>query len=216
MEAFVKKLQGQLEKELNSVDPGKNAVKGHDHRIKIVRQAIDSLKEYIFEHPFPDQAAEIHYFKNVAPTFYGYHLYFIKLYNLELCRISSSKEEFLTYIEQELQEISLFFRANSDFCKYFHSGNSFLDEKYFTRKAQEYWIDDLSAVIDEEYCLASYRASWILANERYRKQLMQELRNPEPLQNAGSSCVGGRGAISCFTGKRRHRDRQSTSHSYTA
>jgi hypothetical protein len=196
MQAFVKKLQGQLEKELDSVDPGQNAIKGYDHRIRIINKYINGLKEYICEHPFSDLSVEIHYFKHIAPAFYSQHLYFIKLYNLELCRISSCAAEFIKHAEHELQEIEVFFKENNAFCKYFHSGNSFLDEKYFTRSAREHWMDDLSTVIDEDFCVASYRASWMLANDRYRKYLTQQLSSPDPLQNAGTANTKWTGTVS--------------------
>jgi len=71
----------------------------------------------------------------IAPTFHSQHLYFEKLYNLELYRISSNKEEFSKYVEFELKEIDDFLRKNRDLFRYFYSGHTALNKKYFTRRS---------------------------------------------------------------------------------
>jgi hypothetical protein len=52
-----------------------------------------------------------------------------------------------------------------------------MDESLFTHHTPEGWVlEDLSAIIDSHFSIASYRVAWILAYEQYRHYLEQELK----------------------------------------
>src|SRR5260221_5381184 len=120
MEVFAKKLQEQLEAELKKVDPKSNAVKGYNHCIKLVKNAIDELKTYLLKYPFKDTAAEVNYFKIIAPSFYSRYFYFMKLYDVERNRISSTKELFLLFLEKEEKSMQDFYHKYGEICHYIY------------------------------------------------------------------------------------------------
>jgi len=132
MEEYVKKLRAQLEEELGKIDPEKSSVKGHDQRVKLIKKAIGTLKSYLKRHPLKNAAEYAYYFKHLAPLFYQPYIYYTKLYNLELTRISSPEESLPLFIEEELKAIDVFYQKNEDFCRYYYMGATFMDEQLFT------------------------------------------------------------------------------------
>jgi hypothetical protein len=183
MEALVKELQGRVEDELSKIDPLRNAVKGYDNRCKIVKNSIIELKRHIAAHPFADQAAEIHCFKHVLPAFFSQYFYFVKVYNAERKRIISSKETFHHFLEDELKKLEVRLIDYGDFCHYYYAGSTKLDSYYYTRDSWESWPEDQSVMPDEYCALGSYKASWIMADERYRQYLYREIQGPESTVN---------------------------------
>ncbi|HEY4061752.1 MAG TPA: RteC domain-containing protein, partial [Puia sp.] len=177
MDAFVKDLQERVEHELKKIDLLDNAVQGYDHRVRIMHNAIIELKRYIATHTFPNYAAEIHCFKHVLPFFFSRYFYFGKVYNAEGKRITSGKENFRHFLEDELKRIEVRFIEYGDFCQYYYRGSEALDAQYYTRASWEIWGDQ-SQLPDENSSLGTYKASWIMADERYREYCMRELQEP--------------------------------------
>src|SRR5882672_8177882 len=110
MEAFVINLQIEVQAKLDKVDPNVGPVKGYDKKIEPVEWAIIEMKHYLVKHPFPDKATEINYFKHWMPFFYKQHVYFTSLYQLELIRRTSDKEELFGYLEDEKKKITSFLK----------------------------------------------------------------------------------------------------------
>src|SRR5258708_1556484 len=188
MEEYVKQLKAQLETEFNKINLEGNAAKGYGQCAKLVKDCIDALKSYLVKHPFKDLAAEVYYFKQVAPIFYPLFFYVTKLYYVELVRITSTKEAFLSFLDKEEKAIEDFYDKYGDFCRYYYMGVTFLDAQFFTRGAPENWIPDEAALlIDDNFSLASYRLAWIKANEEYRRFLENEkirLENRQAAEDA--------------------------------
>lgn len=182
MEAFVKELQGRVENELKNIDPLSSAVKGYDHRSKIMKNAIAELKKYIANHPFADQAAEIYCFKHVLPFFLSQYYYFGMVCEAEEERNTSGQKNFRHFLENELEKIKTGFHQYGDFYKYYLKGREALDAQYYTRASWEIW-EDPSVFPDENSSLGSVKASWIMADERYRDYLNRELRGPGSFNN---------------------------------
>src|SRR4029077_9475133 len=99
----------------------------------LTKSIIEELRTIISAYTFRDKVEEISYFKSLAPPFYSEHFYYSKLLTGELHRLSGTKEDRKSFQDQELQEIGRFFLVNGDFIRYYYSGSTALDEKYFTR-----------------------------------------------------------------------------------
>jgi hypothetical protein len=183
MESSINSFYQGLSKTLDSLVAEPDPIKRHDQSVKAIHQALANLKTFLHLNPIQTVMEEIQYFKYLAPLFYSEYFYHIKAYDVELLKRSTSKENIRAVLDHDLKEIDLFFARNADFCKYYHIGTTYLDEQIFTRHDGNRWpLDDLSFVIDTNFCLASYKISWILANEKYRRYLEQEierLNNPE-------------------------------------
>src|SRR5258706_9659805 len=104
MKTLAKQLQERLSTELQKISDETNAVKGYDLRRNLLEDSIKELKEYVAEHPFPDKAAEIHYYKYIAPAFYQQFFYFNMLYSIELERITSDEQDIPLILQKELEK----------------------------------------------------------------------------------------------------------------
>src|SRR6187402_131417 len=114
METLVMKLQADLQSKLDLIDPDTSPVKGYDKKIKVVKDAVLTLKEELTLHPLPDKSVEIKFFKEWLPSIYSQYVLFGCLYKLECNRIMQSNEKFAAYIESETIRITDFMRDHQD------------------------------------------------------------------------------------------------------
>ena len=179
MEAFVKELLKHLEAGLSAIDPESNPIKGYDKAVELARHCITTLKKHLLSHPIEDETSQIYYFKHIVPVIYSPCIYYIKLHDMELHRITSIPEKFSVYLTKELKEVSEFLETNGDLHRYYYSGQQSHDRHYFTNRLAE-MRDEISIVIDSSLCPNSYLLSKILAYEKYRGILKTELEGPPP------------------------------------
>ena len=158
-------------------------VQRYDRSRKLVRKTIDELKGFATSNAFQSTSEEIQYFKTVCPIFYSKYFYFNRVYHVEVLKRSAGKKSLRWMYNHDLREIELFFSQNQDMCMYYYENLSHRDEELFTRQSSRQGIiEDLSPVIDANFTLASYKISWIIANEKYRCYLEKEckrLDNPQ-------------------------------------
>lgn len=177
MKEVIQQLQANMELSLEETNLIPDPVQRYDRCIKLVGKAIEELKGLIGSYTFQNAEEEIHYFKSVCPVFYSKHFYFIKVCDIELLKCSTGKKNLRWKYEHDLREIELFFIQNRDLCKYYYGSLTYLDEQLFTRRnGHQGIIEDLSPVIDPNFTLASYKVSWIIANQKYRCFLEKELK----------------------------------------
>lgn len=180
MQEVFQQLQANMELSLEKTNLIPDPVQRYDRRIKLVSKAIDELKDLISSYIFQSTDEEIHYFKTLCPVFYSRHFYFIKVYDIELLKCSEGKKSLRWKYDHDLREIELFFTQNRELCKYFYGSQTYLDEQLFTRRNRHRGvIEDLSPVIDANFTLASYKVSWIIANQKYRCYLEKEITRLE-------------------------------------
>jgi len=173
MEAFMRELQMQLEKDLDGTSRGTTPVKGYDIRVKLVEIAVTQIKEYVSDHPFLNKEVEIQYFKCWILPFIKLHSYYVRLYNLEATRITSDKDELLQYIQDERKRIGSFFIAHQELYRYYRTGRTDDDERFFTFRPPSGTSDFL--VADSTFCRASLVLGELLAYEEYRNVLDSEI-----------------------------------------
>jgi len=173
MEAFMRELQLQLEKDLDAISCEATPVKGYYIRVKLVETAITRIKEYVANHSFPDREMEIQYFKCWILPFIKLHVYYVRLYNLEAARISSDRDELLQYIQGEKKRIGSFFITNQELYRYYRTGRTDDDERYFTFRLPSGSSDFLIA--DRTFCRPSLVLGELLAYEEYRAMLDSEI-----------------------------------------
>ena len=176
METYAIRLYEQLSANLESHTAEADLVKRYDGCVKSIEETLAELKKYLHIHPFSNREEEIKYFKQLAPLFYSLHFYYIKIYDAELFKRCASLENIRMLFEHGLQEIDLFFFRNNEFCKYYYTRATFLDEQLFVRYDSRIWpFEDLSLVMDAEFSMGSYKVSRILAYEKYRIYLQREI-----------------------------------------
>jgi hypothetical protein len=173
----IQQLQANMELGLEETNLILDPVHRFERCTKLVIRAIDELKALVNSNSFPSPEEEIHYFKAVCPSFYGNHFYFTKVYAIERLKRSARKKNLRKTFNHDLKEIELFFSQNKETCDYFYESLTYRDQELFRRDgSHEGVIEELSPVIDVNLTITSYKISLIIANEKYRVYLQDELK----------------------------------------
>jgi hypothetical protein len=199
MDAFVSVLESRLEAALAGLAAEGNAVLRYTRTVEMIRELVGELKTHLALHPFPGLAAEIRYFKELAPRLYSRLFYFMKLRQVESLRAYEGRQRFRERLEQELKEIEGFFSKHGDICRYYHEQTSYWDQQLFTRAGRaDFPVDDIVIILDGDFTLGSYWVSWILANQKLRGWLEEQVRlleNGEPVAQKGPLLPWKRGVM---------------------
>jgi hypothetical protein len=181
MEHFMKELEAGLKETLKEVEKENNILCRYSMRVQAIRKALEKMRDYNEKNPFASKAEEINYFKNLAPRLYSQLFYFYKIYQVELEKYYAQKQKMELFYRSELAVIYDFYQQHGEFCRYFHFGSTNLDEHYFTKGDwEETVIDDVAVMMGRDYCVGSYWAARVIANQELQKYLEEELYN---LQN---------------------------------
>lgn len=173
MMELVKRLQIEVQSELDLVNPWGSPVKGYDQKMKMVKYAIVELKRHLDAHSFPDKGMEIEFFKQWLPGFYKQYIYFSVLFQLECARITSNSELFNTYLKNERCRIADFRIQHKDMYLYNLLGKTDEDEELFVRDPLPDTRDFIGQ--EENFCVNTVILSELLAYDDYEKVLEKEL-----------------------------------------
>ncbi|MBX2950067.1 MAG: RteC domain-containing protein [Crocinitomicaceae bacterium] len=125
-----------------------------------------------------EEANEIIFFKNIKPLFVSRLIYFICVYNIETNRPNGSIKFKRKYLQLELAKIKNYFDDNLEFYRYYRTGSTYLDHKYFVRGKQDIRlnIDTYVYETDPEFSTShDFKISTILANDLLQVYLENEL-----------------------------------------
>lgn len=172
METLFKRLQIEMQSELDLISPFGSPVKGYDEKMKVVRLAVLQLKRHLRTNPFPNKATEIQYFKEWLPSLCKQYIYFTVLYELECSRITSDSENFFNYLESEKKRITAFLTEHRGLYFYYILDKSDKDELLFVRTPLPETGDFVER--EEDSCRDSLILSELLAYEEYKKVLKEE------------------------------------------
>jgi hypothetical protein len=186
MKELIKRLQIEVQSELELVNPYASPVKGYDQKMKVVKYAILELKHHLDVHSFPDKSTEVEFFKQWLPGFCKQYIYFTALFHLECTRITSDSEIFNTYLKNERCEIADFRIQHKDMYLYHLLGKTDKDEELFVRNPLPDTLDFIRQ--EENFCGNSVILSELLAYDDYEKVLEKELE----LINVMKTAVEGR------------------------
>lgn len=173
METLFKRLQIEVQSELEVINPFGTLVKGYDEKKEVVKLAIMKLKHHLAIHPFADKATEIKYFKYWLPYFWKQYIYFAILYELECNRITLDPEAFSSYLEDQKKQMAAFLVDHRDLYLYYMLGKSDKDDQLFLHTPLP--ETDNFPEIEENSCHESMNLSRLLAYEDYKKILNEEI-----------------------------------------
>lgn len=147
--------------------------------IRICKKAMIILKKYISCISFECLDDEIHFFKEIKPLFYSKYIYYISVYQFHLRKPTGTEDDLKAYITMQLSDIKRFFDHNQSFYQYYRANSSNQDEVYFTRNSYEIQGDAEDFHGDDMFSTShDYKLSKIIANEKFREYLMQQLDRP--------------------------------------
>lgn len=130
---------------------------------------------------------EAYYFKIHKPFFWGYYIYFNRIYDLEVGKPPLTTEDQANYYRKHLKTIDDFFQENKFIYRYIRSGSTHLDDKLFFDPSKTGTIAlnaiDLQLDFDIPVCY-DYVAAQIKANEllsKYITTVLEDLLKPGQL-----------------------------------
>lgn len=145
--------------------------------IHVCEEDLQLLRQWIIDHPFPDNSAEIYFFKKVKPEVVGRYLFYRKQFSFHVASCSLSREMRLLQYENKLREIQQFFTGHQFEYMYHLTGNCCYDELYFLRANYDWKL----CPGDEQPAEPGFTTngdgilSQIRANELWRAYLLQQI-----------------------------------------
>ena len=129
-----KKQLSELNEQLNFIDLEiDNSIKKCEKAVEIILISIANLKKNITKNIFKTDSEEIQFFKEIKPQFSSKLIYYNMVYKIEMKRPNGGNRIVKKYFQNELQKLKAYFDNELDFYKYYRSGSSYLDHKYFLR-----------------------------------------------------------------------------------
>jgi len=101
--------------------------------IEIILKTIDSLRGVLLKTKFKTDAEEIKFFKEIKPQFTSKLIYYNTIFKIEMKRPNGGSRIVKKYYNNELVKLKAFFDNELEFYKYYRSGSTYLDHKYFLR-----------------------------------------------------------------------------------
>ncbi|MDQ2753433.1 MAG: RteC domain-containing protein [Bacteroidota bacterium] len=131
----------QLEDQLDLVGgERKNRMENIRLSLTICRTTVEALKSSISNYSFSSIEEEIYFFKEVKPAYYSFLIYYLKLFHIEAGRPAGNNNLWEPQLNRILERIKYFFHHNLDFLQYYQSGDTYLDDKYFTRRGLDSYL----------------------------------------------------------------------------
>jgi hypothetical protein len=157
-----------------SNDETSNTIKQTELSIKITIKTIEKLKTHFNNYTFENKAEEIEFFKITKPNIAAKLIYYNEIYNMELAKPNGSKKGIKKHYVSYYQKFKMFHKENAEFIKYYRSGNTYLDKKYFLRRKHDIRLTLDSAYFQSDYNFATshdYKVAQIIAYENVLKYI---------------------------------------------
>ena len=178
---FVKQLQKEVEKEINSLERSEdNIIKKSLEASRILGDASDKLREFIIAYEFQDEEEEIDFFKEIKPRLFCKLIYYRKIYNIEMSRPQGSIDAQKAHLENESTAINQYTNKRLDFIRYYRSGATYLDRQYFLRGQTdtEQYLESFYYYLDPQFSTnGDFKVARVMANDMLSVYLMAELEN---------------------------------------
>ncbi|HRP36315.1 MAG TPA: RteC domain-containing protein [Candidatus Dojkabacteria bacterium] len=146
--------------------------------IEICIKGLRELRDVVIEKGFQNREAEIIFFKEIKPKIVSNLIYNNNIYTIETNRPNGSTKIKRKYIQMELRKLKNFFYENLDFYRYYRTGSTYFDYKYFIRGKQDIRLN-LDAFVyeaDPDFSTShDFKISTILANDLLQVYLENEL-----------------------------------------
>lgn len=184
-------LLSNLNEQLNFIDLEiDNAIIKCEKAIEVILISIANLKKVVLKSNFKSEHEEIHFFKDIKPQFTSKLVYYNAIYNIEMKKPNGGNRILKKYCNNELVKLKAFFDNELEFYKYYRSGNSYLDYKYFLRGKF-----DIKLSLDSYYFEADtdfstshdFKVAKILANDLIQLYLENQLIMIENKDNSEKS-----------------------------
>lgn len=135
MRRFSQSLQEEMEQQLRLIhsqvaEPLTQSIQA----IKTMVDVIERLKTFSIQYEFPDAQEEIFFFREIKPLFASKLIYYNEVYNIEISKPVGDGKAVRRHYKSEMAKLKSFFADNLDFYRYYRSGDTELDTRYFIRR----------------------------------------------------------------------------------
>lgn len=140
---------------------------GYDPELVVIRAATTELVNKIADLVTTPQE-EIRFFRDTWPAFFSVAYYYQLLHGYEIQRQTATKAARAALIRNEERQGMAFFKLHREFWVAFKSKTAQIDVQFTRAYSRGSVMDSLATVFDHDRAtLASYKAAWGLAYERY-------------------------------------------------
>jgi len=180
MKNFSNALLSELEAELKRVhDNYENPMQYAEHAIKLTIKKMEQLKTFFNSYTFENKTEEIEFFKIIKPEFASKLIYYNEIYNIEIAKPSSSKKELKKYYRCHVAKLKHFHKENTAFIKYYRTGSTCLDKKYFLRGKHDIKLTLDSFYLQSDYNFATshdYKVAQIITNNNIQNYIETKIK----------------------------------------
>ena len=173
------KLLATLNDQLNFIDLEiDNQSTRCEKAIEIILKTIDSLRGVLLKTKFKTDAEEIKFFKEIKPQFTSKLIYYNTIFKIEMKRPNGGNRIVKKYYNNELVKLKAFFDNELEFYKYYRSGSTYLDHKYFLRSKFDIKMSLSSYYFEADTNFSTshdYKVAKILANDLIQLYLENNL-----------------------------------------
>jgi hypothetical protein len=130
----ITQLLSDLNEQLNFTDLEiDDPIKRCENAIDITLKSLQKLKFLFEKEKIKSHEQEIDFFKNVKPKFTSKLIYYNAVFKIETKKPHGGERILKKYLYNELDKLKRYFDSNLDFYRYYRTGSSYLDHKYFVR-----------------------------------------------------------------------------------
>ena len=134
MSPKINQLLTDLNEQLNFTDLEiDDPIKRCESAIDIILKSLQKLKVLFEKEKNKSSQQEIEFFKNVKPKFTSKLIYYNVIFKIETKKPHGGERIIKKYLNNELDKLKRYFDGNLDFYRYYRTGSSYLDHKYFLR-----------------------------------------------------------------------------------
>lgn len=148
--------------------------------IELILSTMAKMKKFILEYEFSSMEAEIKFFKVLKPQIVSKLIYYNAIYKIETKRPYGGEKNIKEYLNIELAKLKRFFDNNLEFYKYYRTGSTYLDNKYFVRGKYDIKLslDTYYFESDPNFCTThDFKVAKIIANDLIQLYLEDQLYN---------------------------------------
>jgi hypothetical protein len=102
-------------------------------RLKVINATLNELRLFIHKYKFANTAEEVHFFKEVKPTFLSQYFFQRELFRISLASSFMTADQKHVHFKAELKHLAAYAKRHRKFQLYCMSGDASQDQTYFTR-----------------------------------------------------------------------------------
>ncbi len=168
-----------LNEQINFIDLEiDNSILKCENALEVILASIANLKKVVLKTNFKSKLEEIHFFKEIKPQFTSKLVYYNTIFNIETKKPNGGNRILKKYYNNELIKLKAFFDNELEFYKYYRSGSTYLDYKYFLRGKFDIKLSLDSYYFEADTNFATshdYKVAKILANDLIQLYIENQL-----------------------------------------